>query len=125
MTNTNTALETWLTKNTLIKGVFAYGMRLADGTINGKSYSPAIPAGTLDNVLRCSNDAFQVIASQKQPTARLKWTFQKALLYCLRRKDGIILAMFVDPNEEKVAVGDLNLLLNRFLELRLDGILGR
>ncbi len=125
MNDTNAALESWLTKNALLKGDFGYGLRLPDGSTRGRSYSPVVPETAMENVLRCANDTFQVVASHKQPASRLKWTFQKALLYCLRRKDGIVLALFVDTNEDKVAISDLQLLLNRFLELRLDGTTGR
>ena len=125
MNDSAQALESWLAKNALLKGVFGYGLRLADGSTRGRSFSPVVPEGTFENVLRCANDTFQVVASHKQPASRLKWTFQKALLYCLRRKDGIVLALFTDTNEDRIAMSDLQLLLNRFLELRLDGTTGR
>jgi hypothetical protein len=116
------AFSHWLQQLTPVAGMLACGTRGADGAVASRSWADAFSEGSLDNVLRCVADLFQVIQHNRIAPGRVRWVYGKALLHCERRADGTCLAVFTsrDANPELDAEG----LERLFAEFRALGIAG-
>src|SRR5437660_8689 len=88
------AISQWLSQRTQLTGVLACGVRFPDKTSCTQAWSVDFPAQSLDNAWRCVSDAFQVIKHDFSVNERVRWVYENALLFCVRRDDGICLAIF-------------------------------
>jgi hypothetical protein len=57
------------------------------------------------------------LTDSKESAVRLKWTYQKAVLNCARRKDGTIFGILFDDENQSENSGKLETLINKFLQL--------
>ncbi len=110
----NNAYKTWMAQNPRVEGVLARGVRLPDKTTLNESYSKDFPLAVLDNVWRSVADAYQVFTMHRLPTVRMRWVYEKALVQCVRRNDGVILGLFTSPNRDQVDVEGLERLFASF-----------
>src|SRR5205823_15034473 len=92
-------LQHWLAERTQIMGVLACGIRFPDKTSLTQSWSKEFPPQALENAWRCVSDTFQVLKINFFPNEQIRWVYENAFLYCVRRNDGLCLAMFTsrDP----------------------------
>lgn len=107
-------LEEWLRQRALLKGLLACGIRYPDETIFVPSSRAGFPGENLEYSLRCMADTFQVLKLNHLPSEYVRWVYQNALLYCVRRGDGIFLGLFTSRDPESVDVEGLGKMLAEF-----------
>ena len=111
-------LNQWLSRRARLPGVLACGVRFPDKTTLTQSWSPEFTAPSLDNAWRCASDAFQVLKVNFFPNERVRWIYEKALLHCARREDGICLGIFTAKERGAVDVAEIERLIAEFRALR-------
>ena len=116
----NESLNQWLTRRARLRGVFACGVRFPDKTSLTHSWSPEFAASSLENAWRCAGDAFQVLKVNFFPNDRVLWVYEKALLHCARRADGVCLGIFTAKERGEVNVGEIEQILDEFCAMRVD-----
>jgi hypothetical protein len=110
-------LSQWLSRARL-RGVLACGVRFPDKTSLTQSWSPEFAEPSLDNAWRCASDAFQVLKVNFLPNERVLWVYEKALLHCARREDGICLGIFTAKDLVAVDSAEIERLIAEFRALR-------
>ena len=108
------AVHQWLEEMTPVSGVLACGVRYPDQTSATKSWSDRYPEAALDGAWRSVADAFQVLKLNRLPGERMRWVYERALLYCERRKDGACLAFFTHRDPEAVDLEGVVRLIQEF-----------
>ena len=114
----NEFLSQWLNQRARLPGVLACGVRFPDKTSLTQSWSPDFTTRSLDNAWRCASDAFQVLRVNFFPDERVRWVYEKALLLCARREDGICLGIFTAKDPGAVDAAEIERLLAEFRALR-------
>lgn len=114
------SLSQWLSQRTRLRGVLACGIRFPDKTSLTQSWSPDFPTPSLENAWRCAGDAFQVLKVNFFPNDRVLWIYEKALLHCARRADGVCLGIFTAKERGEVDVGEIDRLIDEFCAMRMD-----
>ena len=104
----------WVARRTQVRGVLACGVRFPDKTSITQSWSPDFPAPALDNAWRCASDAFQVLKINFFPNERVRWVYEKAILYCARREDGICLGIFTAKDPKAFDAASIERLITEF-----------
>ena len=112
------SLSQWLSRRARLRGVLACGVRFPDKTSLTQSWSPDFTTRSLDNAWRCASDAFQVLRVNFFPDERVRWVYEKALLLCARREDGICLGIFTAKDPGAVDAAEIERLLAEFRALR-------
>jgi len=113
-------IDQWLIRNGTLKGLLACGVRYPDQEIFIPTSHPGYPKENLEYSLRCVADTFQVLKLNKFPTQYLRWIYQNALLYCVRRSDGIFLGLFTSREPDAVDLEGLGRMLAEFPALGAD-----
>ena len=116
----NEFLSQWLNQRARLPGVLACGVRFPDKTSLTQSWSPDFTARSLEHAWRCASDAFQVLRVNFFPDQRVRWVYEKALLLCSRREDGICLGIFTAKSPGAVDAGEIERLIAEFRALRGD-----
>jgi len=116
----NESLGQWLARRARLRGVLACGVRFPDKTSLTQSWSPEFTAPSLENAWRCAGDAFQVLKVNFFPNERVLWVYEKALLHCARRADGICLGIFTARDRGAVDDAEIDRLISEFRALRVD-----
>ena len=112
------SLRQWLNRRARMRGVLACGVRFPDKTSVTQSWSPEFAAPSLENAWRCASDAFQVLRVNFFPNERVRWVYEKALLHCACREDGICLGIFTAKDGGGVDAAEIERLLVEFCALR-------
>ena len=113
-------LSQWLSRRARLRGVLASGVRFPDKTSLTQSWSPEFTARSLDNAWRCGSEAFQVLRVNFFPNERIRWVYEKALLHCTRREDGICLGIFTAKDRATVDAAEIEQVMSEFCALRPD-----
>ena len=111
-------LSQWLSRRVRLRSVLACGLRFPDKTSLTQSWSPEFTEPSLDNAWRCASDAFQVLRVNFFPNERIRWVYEKALLHCARREDGICLGIFTAKDPGAVDAAEIERLIAEFRALR-------
>jgi hypothetical protein len=114
----NESFSQWLSQRTHQRGVLACGIRFPDKTSLSQSWSPEFAASSLDNAWRCAGDAFQVLKVNFFPNERARWVYERALLHCARRDDGIWLGIFTEKDQAAIDAAEIEQLIAEFCALR-------
>ena len=110
-------LTKWLRTTRATRGTIVRGVRFADESFISDVDTKDFPALALEQAWRVVSDAFQVLAAQRIPPTRLSWMYDKAVLHCVRRHDGVILGIFVMRKSADLDMPGLNKMLTEFLSL--------
>ncbi len=116
----NEFLSQWLHQRARLPGVLACGVRFPDKTSLTQSWSPEFSAPSLNNAWRCASDAFQVLRVNFFPDERVRWVYERALLLCTRREDGICLGIFTAKDPGAVDAAEIERLIAEFRASRSD-----
>lgn len=87
--------------NNLLDGAMRLGGVLAAAVIGvnrqvlTRSHSPALSEPELAPVWRHLADAMDVGAHHRLAAQQMRWIFERVLVYCVRRADGLLLALIV------------------------------
>ena len=109
-------IKPWLEQNAHLKGLLGCGVRCPDDTLFIKGVG-IFPKENLENALRCVADTYQVVKLNQFPETYLRWIYQKALLYCVKRDDGTFLAAFTSRDPHAVDLEGLGRMLAEFQHL--------
>ena len=118
------AIERWLGQHAPLKGLLACGVRYADETVFIPPSPAGFPPGNLEYAFRCMADTFQVLKLNQLPNEYVRWVYQSALLYCLKRSDSIFLGVFISRETEAVDLDGLEKMLGEFSNLEVGGVEG-
>ena len=110
-------IQQWLAQVTPFKGMLACGVRCPDETVLVPPDHTGFPKENLDYSLRCMADTFQVLKLNQLPNEYVRWIFENALLYCIKRADGIFLGVFTSREAEAVDLEALGKMLADFPNL--------
>jgi hypothetical protein len=113
--------DQWLEQIEPVGGVLACGVR-AMGSTASRSWAAGFSEASLDNVLRCVADLFQVIQHNRIAPGRVRWVFGSALLHCERRADGTCFGVFTSRRADEPF--DKKGLERLFVEFRSLGVPG-
>ncbi|HYV31686.1 MAG TPA: hypothetical protein VEO53_11350 [Candidatus Binatia bacterium] len=111
-------LSQWLSRRARLRSVLACGVRFPDKTSVTQSWSPEFTEPSLDDTWRCASDALQVLRVNFFPNERIRWVYEKALLHCARREDGICLGIFTAKDLGAVDAAEIERLIAEFRALR-------
>lgn len=104
----------WFETVAAVRGVLACGVRHPDKTSVIRSWSVAYAEGALEQAWRCVGDTYQVLKLNHLPDERMRWVYERALLYCERRKDGTCLGIFTARDPQAVDLAGLADLVQTF-----------
>ncbi len=111
------AISEWLRARPPFPGLLAGGVRYADESVfvwcNPAGFTPE----NLTYAFRCMADTFQVLKLNQFSNDYVRWIYEQALLYCVRRPDGNFLGVFVSRATEGVDQESLENLLGEFSRL--------
>lgn len=111
----------WLRSTPPVRGVLVRGIRFADETFVCDFDSRDFPLSALEQAWRSVADTFDVLQAQRLPATRLTWVYERAVLHCVRRRDGAILGAFVGKKLTTADPEGLERLLSDFEMLDLTG----
>ena len=114
------SLNQWLNQRSRLRGVLACGVRFPDKTSLTQSWSSEFKTHSLENAWRCASDAFQVLGVNSFPNERVRWVYEKALLHCVCRKDGICLGIFTANDRGAADAAEIERFIAEFCALRVD-----
>jgi len=106
-------IQQWVDRNARLRGLLACGVRYPDDTIFIPD-SEGFPRENLEHSLRCIGDTFQVLKLNQFPLEYVRWVYQNALLYCVRRGDGTFLGLFTSREPDAVDLEGLGRILAEF-----------
>jgi len=112
------ALNQWLGKHLPLRGVLACGVRYPDATVFIPPSLVGFPSENLEYSLRCMADTFQVLKLNQFPNEYVRWIYQNALFYCLKRADGTFLGVFTSREADAVDLEALGAMLSEFPKLQ-------
>ena len=114
------AFVQWIEQASPFNGLLACAVRGMDGAVAARSWAPEYQESSLENVLRCVADLFQVIQHNRIAPGRVRWIYGNALLHCERRSDGACFGVFTTRGGE----GELDpeSLEQLFVEFRSVGV---
>lgn len=107
----------WLRSTRAPRGTIVRGVRFEDGSFISDVDTKDYPALALEQGWRVVSDTFQVLAAQRIPPTRLSWTYEKAVLHCVRRHDGVILGILVMRKSADLDTPGMNKMLADFLSM--------
>jgi hypothetical protein len=98
----------------LAAGVFAENQRLVSRTLDA-----AMTEAELGKVWRHLSDAMDVSQHHRMPAAQMRWIFERVLVYCMRRNDGLLLGLIFSREAAlQLSQEGLETLFNEFRKLR-------
>lgn len=108
--NTREQYDQWLKAQTNAKSVLALGIVLADKSFLTLPLSEHYPIQALEQALRPLADAFDVASLHRLAPQYLRWIYSDAQVYCARRPDKHLLAVFLPrevPAADAAAIEDI------------------
>jgi len=86
---------------------------------NAEESGLIIPIGkkVIEKAISFISKTYQKLANAQDSAVRLKWTYQKAELNCVRRKDGTIFGVLVDDEHQSANIRNLETMIDEFLQL--------
>jgi hypothetical protein len=109
-----TVVEQWMKALAPVAGVLAVGVQLGDKSCLSRSWSDPFSESALEGVWRAVADVFPVLKLNHLPAGRLRWIYERALLYCERREDGLWLGVFTARDPQLVDMSGVARLLQEF-----------
>jgi hypothetical protein len=91
----NISRQNWLGEALELRGVRAAGLFGAKRAAVSASNDSDLTESSLATVWRHLADTMDVGAHHRLPAQEMRWIFEKVLLYCQRRADGMMLALVV------------------------------
>lgn len=105
----------WLRAAPAVRGTLLRGVRFPDQTLVSDAAEQHLPAGALEQAWRVVADTCQVLSAQHFPPNRLSWVYDRSVLHCLQRPDGLMLGVLM---ARKIADADLDGLNRLFAEFQ-------
>src|SRR4051794_12935300 len=117
-------IESWLHMHARLKGLLACGVRYPDETFFILPVRTEFPKDKVEYSLRGMADTFQVLKLNNFPNQYVRWIYENALFYCMKREDGIFLGLFTGREPEEIDLEALGGMLTEFTRLPISGTAG-
>ncbi|MSU57832.1 MAG: response regulator [Pedosphaera sp.] len=114
---TKTIVE-WLAQQTPAKGVLACGVILTDRKTLHQSFSADLQLTALNGAWPCVADTFDAATRMQFPAWQLRWIFERAQLYGVRRVDGVSFGLLLSKDAQAVDLAAVEQLFEEFKSLR-------
>ena len=111
-------INQWFEQSAPFEGIQACCIRHADQSSVSKNWANGFDDLALDNAMRCISDVYEVLPFNQSPPGRLRWVYERALLHCERRADGVCLGIFTLRDEQKFDRDGLGRMFAEFQALR-------
>jgi CheY-like chemotaxis protein len=97
----NRSAADWLAGQSQIRGLLACGLMRANRTLISCSYLAELPSDTLNALWRATHDVADLVRDQNLDPWLVRWIFDRAQLYWIRRLDGraLGLVLSLEPTE--------------------------
>jgi len=112
-------LRKWLRAGVAARGTLLRSVRFPDQTFVSEGAEKDFPTDALAQAWRVVSDTFEVLRAQRFPPTRLSWVYERAVLHCVQRTDGVMLGVFSRRKTSEVDGEGLNRFLNEFQGLAL------
>src|SRR5258706_5465663 len=110
-------IENWLRDKWRVPGVFAATVCHPDKTVSTQSWSPDFEASSVERALHSVMDSFTALQSYQLPAESVCWEFERACLYCTRRRDQTCLGLFANKDRSEAFPEQIEKLLSEFQDL--------
>jgi hypothetical protein len=98
------SLAGWLARRANIRGAYACGIIRPSQQALSQSSSAGFPVPPLSVAWRCVRDTFELVDEQEFDPWQLRWLYEQAQLYAVRRGDGKVLGMFLSKDPQVLDV---------------------
>lgn len=116
---TGQTVTEWLAQRAPVRGLLAYGIALPDHKVLAQAVAPDIVLSALNRAWSYVVDPFATTAQLDLPAWQLRWLFERAQLYAVRRTDGASLGLLLEKQAAKVDMTAVELFFAEFQTLRL------
>jgi DNA-binding response OmpR family regulator len=114
-----TVLE-WFARQSVARGLLACGVALPDQKVLTQSFTKDIALAALNNAWPCLADTFDAATRFQFPAWQLRWIYERAQIYCVRRTDGTSLGLLLQKPPVAVDLAAVEKLFTEFHSLRAD-----
>jgi hypothetical protein len=104
----------WFEQSSPFQGILACGIRHPDQSAISKVWSDGFTEMAVENAMRCIADFFQIVQLNRIPPGRVRWSYEKAFVYCERRADGTCLSFFTLRDPAAVDLDGLERMFGEF-----------
>jgi len=111
----------WLRTAPAVRGTLLRGVRFPDQTLVSDAAEQHLPVGALEQAWRVVADTCQVFRAQHFPPSRLSWVYDRSVLHCAQRPDGVMLGVLMARKNADPDLDGLHRLLTEFQNLKLAG----
>ena len=116
-------INQWFDQCVPFEGIQACCIRHGDQSSTSKSWADGFEDLALDIAMRSVSDVQQVLQFNQISPGRLRWVYERALLHCERRSDGVCLGVFTRRDEQSFDREGLERMFLEFQALSAKGSL--
>lgn len=110
-------LSQWFEQSSPFEGILACGLQFADQSSTVKTWADGFEEIAVEQGLRYVIDGLQLLQVARGNSARVRWVYANAMLYCERRPDGSCLAVFTKRNLDEIDLEGLERFFAEFQSL--------
>jgi hypothetical protein len=113
------AIQNLLDQAGHLPGLLAAGVFAGNQSVASRAQEPSMTEAELGKVWRYLSEAMDVSHHHRMPATQMRWIFERVLVYCVKRIDGLQLGLILrrestaQPGQEQ-----LEALFNEFRKLR-------
>lgn len=113
-------VQAWLAQQAPVRGVLAIGVTLADRKVLTQAFAADIGLTALNTAWPSLADTFEAAARLQFSVWQLRWIYERAQLYCVRRADGASLGLILEKTPATVDEAAVERCFAEFQTLRAD-----
>jgi len=113
------SIAQWLAQQTPVKGVLAFGVVLPDRKTLHQSFAPDFPLTALNAAWPSVADTFDAATRMQFPAWQLRWIYERAQFYAVRRADGTSFGLLLAKDAQVVDVAGVERMFEEFKTLRV------
>lgn len=87
------AIQNLLDQASSLPGLVAAGVFADDNQVVSRALNPAMREPELHKVWQHLSDAMEVTHHHRMPPTQMRWIFERVLVYCVKRNDGLQLGL--------------------------------
>ena len=112
------SIPEWVAQQTPTRGLLAFGVTLADRKTLHQCFAPDFSMTALAAAWPCVADTFDAAARAPFAAWQLRWIYERAQLYCVRRSDGASLGLVLAKDAVAGDLAAVERLFEEFKSLR-------
>jgi CheY-like chemotaxis protein len=107
----------WLASHSHLRGLLACGLMRSNQTVISCSYLAELPSDTLNGLWRATHELMGLVREQNLDPWLVRWMFERAQLYWIRRLDGRALGLVLTMKPAELDVPPVQQMIQEFLAL--------